>query len=338
MTHMPDGYHFNAMQVNNIYKETDEVYTLELYCPDIYSYRPGQYAFVKINGSETILRAYTLSSSPGVSPFIALTIRRIENGIGSNWLTQQVKKGDTLWLSNVQGNFTSDRLMTNRCLMLAAGCGITPIMSMTRWLLINKPDAHITVIYHVKISKDIIFATEWQNLAKTYRSQLNLIIVTTQEKQDSMPFGRLSAEQLRHLVPDFENCTVMTCGPLEYMDRVQQTCDTLDIDSELFHKEQFHAVSESQMQIPSSSFADITLKHLNKQFSVPVGTTLLYALEQQQVPVIAACRTGICGSCKTKVISGRYTTTSKETLTDDEITAGYVLACSCQIESDLIIG
>ncbi len=93
---MPTALCPNRMQVHSIHQETPEVWTLNLINHDFYRYKPGQFALVSINNSDETMRAYTLSSSPGLSPFVSLTVRRIDNGVGSTWLTSQVKPGDYL--------------------------------------------------------------------------------------------------------------------------------------------------------------------------------------------------------------------------------------------------
>lgn len=97
-------------------------------------------ALVSVRHSADTLRAYTLSSTPGVSEYITLTVRRIDDGAGSQWLTRDVKRGDYIWLSDAQGEFTCDDKADDKFLLLAAGCGVTPIMSMRRWLA-KKPPA-----------------------------------------------------------------------------------------------------------------------------------------------------------------------------------------------------
>lgn len=84
-----------------------DVWTINLINHDFYTYDPGQFALVSIENSGDTLRAYTLSSSPGLSPFITITVRRLDNGMGSNWLTQSVKPGDYLWLSDAQGSLVA---------------------------------------------------------------------------------------------------------------------------------------------------------------------------------------------------------------------------------------
>ena len=127
------------MQVHHIHQETPDVWTLSLLCHDYYPYRAGQYALVSVRHSAETLRAYTLSSTPGVSEYITLTVRRIDEGAGSQWLTREVKRGAYLWLSDAMGEFTCDDKAEDKFLLLAAGCGVTPIMSIVAgWRSIDR--------------------------------------------------------------------------------------------------------------------------------------------------------------------------------------------------------
>lgn len=108
------------MQVHHITQETPDVWTISLICHDYYPYRAGQYALVSVRNSAETLRAYTISSTPGVSEYITLTVRRIDDGVGSQWLTRDVKRGDYLWLSNAMGEFTCDDKAEDKFLLLAA--------------------------------------------------------------------------------------------------------------------------------------------------------------------------------------------------------------------------
>ncbi|MDU2786059.1 MAG: 2Fe-2S iron-sulfur cluster-binding protein, partial [Enterobacter sp.] len=142
--------------------------------------------------------------------------------------------------------------------------------------------------------------------------------------------GRLSRELLQS-VPDIANRTVMTCGPAPYMDIVEKEVKALGVTR--FFKEQFFTpVAEA-----ATSGIQFTKLQPAQTFFGRVGTTLLEALESNNVPVAAACRAGVCGCCKTKVVSGEYTVTSTMTLSDAEIAEGYVLACSCHPQGDLVL-
>ncbi|MDC0725738.1 NADH oxidoreductase [Phytobacter diazotrophicus] len=310
------------MQVHHIQQETPDVWTLSLLCHDYYPYRAGQYALVSIRNSAEQMRAYTISSTPGVSEYITLTIRRLDGGLGSKWLTRDVKRGDYLWLSDAQGEFTCDNKASDKLLLLAAGCGVTPIMSMRRWLAKYRPQVDVQVIFSVRSPQDVIFADEWKNYPVT--------LVAENNATAGFLAGRLTQEILRS-VPDLAARTVMTCGPAPYMDQVEKDVKALGV-TQFFNEKFFIPVAEA-----ATSGLTFTKLQPAKTFYGPVGTTLLEAFESNKVPVNAACRAGVCGSCKTKVVSGKYSVTSTMTLTPQEIAEGYVLACSCHPESDLVL-
>ncbi|WP_308568872.1 NADH oxidoreductase [uncultured Providencia sp.] len=328
---MPSSLCPNRMQVHSIIQETSDVWTINLINHDFYTYSPGQYALVSIKNSDDVMRAYTLSSSPGQSRFISITVRRLDDGEGSNWLTRSVKEGDYLWLSEAQGEFTCANLQNSQYLMLAAGCGVTPIMSMTRWLMVIRPNSHVKVLFNVRDDKQVIFAEEWQKLVRLYPERLQLCVMAETPDNGDIAQGRLTEDKLKALVPDINSRIVMTCGPVPYMKNAQQFAANLGVPAEHFFMERFSTEPEV---VDSEDILTLKIRQRLVDFKVPVGTSLLSALEQNKQPVIAACRAGVCGSCKTKVLSGNYTTTSTMTLTEAEIAEGYVLACSCQLQGD----
>lgn len=310
------------MQVHHIHQETSDVWTLSLINHDFYPYKAGQYALVSIRDSDETLRAYTISSTPGLSPFVTLTIRRIENGIGSQWLTQDVKPGDYLWLSEGQGEFTCKNLTTDHYLLMAAGCGVTPIMSMRRWLAKHRPQADVQVIYNVRTPEDVIFADEWRDYPVT--------LVAENNATHGFISGRITREILA-CVPDITSRTVMTCGPAPYMQWVEKEVQALGVSA--FYAEKFFTPVAAPVE---SGLKFTTLKPL-REFYAPMGSSLLAAMESNKVQVNAACRAGVCGSCKTKVESGDYIVSSTMTLTDAEVANGYVLACCCHPQGDLVL-
>lgn len=324
----------NLMQVHSLQQETADVWTLNLINNDFYPYQPGQFALVSIRNSEDTLRAYTLSSSPGVSRFISISVRCLPDGLGSNWLTQEVKPGHQLWLSDAQGEFSCVQHPSDRYLMLAAGCGVTPIISMCRWLVVNRPQCDLRVIFNVRTPADVIFAKQWQQLSDQH-PQLQLTLMAEQDAQPGFLAGRISEQALLQAAPDIAARTVMTCGPAPYMQQVEQLCQQLGVPPAQFHQEQFHTSAELEHEQGEQLI--LRIGQPLREFRVPVGSTLLAALESHQLPVLAACRAGVCGSCKTRIIDGNYTTTSTMTLSPAEIEQGYVLACSCQLQGDVTL-
>lgn len=315
------------MQVHHVQQETPDVWTLALINHDFYRWQAGQFALVKIGNSDE-MRAYTLSSTPGQSEFITLTVRQIEQGKGSGWLTRDVRPGNDIWLSDPQGDFSCQRHPASHYLFLAAGCGITPIMSMCRWLHAQRPACSVQLVYSVRSPQDVIFADELSAM----QPWLTLTIIAENSATQAMLSGRLDRTRLAALVPDIHQHTLMICGPEAYMDSVRQ--DAQALGAEKIFTEQFTPVNEvakeetqftlrSPMRLQGGTF--------------PSGWSLLSAMEHHKLPVAAACRSGVCGCCKTRVKEGHYQTRSQQTLSDTEITQGYVLACSCYPESDIVL-
>lgn len=311
----------HRMQVHHIIQETPDVYTLALICHDFYPYKPGQYALVSIGNSPDTVRAYSLSSTPGISPFLSLTIRRIENGTGSQWLTREVHIGDELWLSEALGEFTCADKPAHHWLLVAGGCGVTPVMSMYRWLQAKRPGDDVQVIYCARSAQDIIFAREWETRPAT--------LVVEQGARAGMLSGRLTAEMVNS-IPNVAGRTVMTCGPAPFMAQVETLAR--EAGATEIHKEVFFVPPVNQAGSGKLTF---TTHSPLKNFQALAGLSLLEVLEQNQVAVNSACRAGVCGCCKTRITKGKYQVSSTATLTAQEIAEGYVLACACQPQSDL---
>ena len=320
------------MQVHHVQQETPDVWTIALINHDFYRWQAGQYALVRLENSDDV-RAYSLSSTPGQSEFITLTVRYITHGKASEWLTQRLKPGDTIWLSDPLGNFSCEQHVATHYLFLAAGCGITPIMSMCRWLHQQRPTCHVQLIYSVRSANDVIFARELSEM----QPWLHLTIFAEHQPAAGMLAGRLDDEQLAQHVPDMANRTVMICGPQPYMDAMQQAAIVLGAKNVL--TEQFGTASSAPPPATEKTAAMLTLSGatLTQPASFPAGWSLLEAMEKNHVPVNAVCRAGVCGCCKTQIADGEYTSTSTLTLTEKEIAQGYVLACSCHPQSHIVL-
>lgn len=321
------------MQVHHLHQETPDVWTIALINHDFYRWQAGQYALVSIAGSDEV-RAYTLSSTPGQSALITLTLRHINKGKGSGWLTQQLKPGDHLWLSDPQGDFSCERHPDGNYLFLAAGCGITPVMSMCRWLRQHRPECSVRLIYSVRSANDVIFAGELASM----QPWLKLTVVAENQPDAGMLAGRLDRVQLAALAPDIADSTVMICGPQPYM--VLMENDAAVLGARQIHTEQFTPVAAAPHAEPSQEVkTTLTIGSplLSPAAPFPAGWSLLAAMEAHHLPVTAVCRAGVCGCCKTRVASGDYSTSSTLTLTEEEIAQGYVLACSCQPQSNIVL-
>lgn len=326
----------NELQVHSIIKEAPGVTTLNFIAQDFYPYEAGQYALVSIKNTPHITRAYSLSSTPGESRFVSITVREIEGGVGSSWLNNNVKVGDQVWFSNPMGEFTCQQIWADNYLLVGAGSGVTPIMSMTRWLLKNRPEANVSVIHSVHSPNDVIFKQEWAELKANY-PHLNIVMNASVDATADFEQGRISKEIVAKAVPNITDYTVMTCGPEAYMNALKQIVLELGGSEDRFFTEAFFNTALAG-EISADKKTTLTINGVSQiKAEVPVGMTLLAALETQEQPVISGCRTGLCGLCKTQVTSGEYEVINTGDLTDEEIAQGYVLACSCRLKKDVSI-
>ena len=326
----------NELQVHSIVKEAPNVTTINFIAQDFYPYQAGQYALVSIKNTPHITRAYSLSSTPGESRFVSITVREIEGGVGSTWLNNDVKVGDQVWFSNPMGEFSCQQVIADNYLLVGAGSGVTPIMSMARWLLANRPEVNVTVIHSVHSPEDVIFKQEWAELKAKY-PKLQLVINASINATEGFASGRISAEIIKNAVPNLANYTVMTCGPEAYMNALKEIVLSLGGTEDRFFTEAFFNTALAG-EISSDKKTSLTINGISQiKAEVPVGMTLLAALEAQEQPVVSGCRTGLCGLCKTKVTGGEYEVVNTGDLTDEEIAQGYVLACSCRVKENVSV-
>ncbi|MDG2957280.1 NADH oxidoreductase [Exercitatus varius] len=326
----------NELQVYSIVREAPKVKTINFIAQDFYPYQAGQYALVSIRNTPHITRAYSLSSTPGESRFVSITVREIDGGVGSGWLNNEVKVGDQVWFSNPMGDFSCQKVIADNYLLVGAGSGVTPIMSMTRWLLKNRPEANISVIHSVHSPEDVIFKSEWAQL-KADNPRLNLILNASVNATTGFESGRINKEILSKAVPNLADYTVMTCGPQAYMDALKTMILELGGSPQRFFTEAFFNTALAG-EISSDKKTTLTVSGAKPlKAEVPVGMTLLAALEAQEQPVVSGCRTGLCGLCKTKVTGGEYEVVSNGDLTEQEIAQGYVLACSCRVKENVSV-
>lgn len=321
--------------------------------PMKFDYKPGQFmTFVlEING-EQVCRSYTLSSSPSRPYSLMVTIKRVEGGLVSNYLIENLIPGQSIRVLPPTGQFNLIDIPAQKYLFLSAGCGITPMYSMSRYLTDTQINADIAFVHSARSEADIIFKSSLDTMASrfntfklSYALETGTETVTSHSPMISFDFGRLTAKMLQTAVPDFADRTIYLCGPEPYMKAVKALLDELSFDMRQLHHESFATASiAARSQLMQDESSDKT--NANRQevaFTLSIGErstrlkpgqSLLEGIEAEGLPIIAACRSGVCGACKCQVLAGETVSTSVMTLTAAEIEAGFVLACSTTLTSD----
>ncbi|PKG57210.1 hybrid-cluster NAD(P)-dependent oxidoreductase [Shewanella sp. Choline-02u-19] len=317
--------------------------------PVKFHFKPGQFLtlLLEIDG-EKIGRSYTISSSPSRPFSVVLTIKQIDGGKVSNYLANNLDIGHVVRALGPDGAFNLIDIEAENYLFLSAGCGITPMYSMSRWLADTQISPDVCFLHSAKSTQDLIFKDSLEQIAERSRQfKLNYIL----ENVDAEPCahvdalaGRLSADNLQRLVPDFQSRTVFVCGPEQYMAAVKALLESLNFNMAQFHQESFGSfkgdlgeLAAAKESTSSDDASGFMLRVGDRTRSLTSGQTILDGVEAEGLPIIAACRSGVCGACKCKVVEGETESSSQMSLTSDEIAQGYVLACSTKLKSNVTL-
>ena len=320
-------------------EETHDAATFEFEAinKDLFQYKAGQFLTFEVEiAGEKEYRAYSLSSSPTAPQTVAVTIKRVKDGKVSNFFLDNIQAGSTLNAMPPAGNFTvEDNKTTNEIILMSAGSGVTPCVSIAQDLLATNPDVIIHFIYNARSESDLILEHVLSDLDDRFENfRLTYVLEELAAKTENKRQGLMNAFYFEILIPDNRGRTIFICGPSPYMDAVEHLAESMGFDMSQFHKESFTPVIEEEL--PPAVQYQLSVPFQNKTFEVSSNKTLLESIEAAGLPIVSACRTGFCGACKCKV-QGDVESTSQETLTAQQLKDGYVLTCSSKPKSDVVV-
>ena len=326
--------------------------------PAYFKFLPGQFITLELEiDGKTINRCYTISSSPTRPHTISITVKRQPNGIVSNWLHDYLKVGSKISVLGVAGEFSCTLSTAKQYLFLSGGSGITPLMSMARAFHDLAEDADIAFIHSARTPADIIFR---QELDLMQFNQPHFKAAYICEKADAnwtMPTGYLSLDILKQFAPDFLKREVFTCGPAPYMAAVRALLAAAGFNMQHYHEESF-TFDELPSEVHSGVIAKESLakESLAKEAHTKNGVNFKVQLTKSGVTIDCApnqfvleagvaaglrlpssCRKGLCGTCKTKLISGRVDMKHGGGIRQREIDQGLFLPCCSKPLSDLVM-
>lgn len=327
------------MRCTDKWLETEDTVSIKLEAADgnhlhFSGFKPGQFVSLgfELNG-KTEFRAYSIASMPGDN-HLKLTIKRVDGGLVSNHIINNFTINDTVEVLAPTGPFNSvDCAPKKKVALLSAGCGITPVMSMATTWLRDNTEVDITFIHMAKSADKTIYFDQLESMAAAH-ANFTLKLLLKDNTGTRHPQGRLNQEWLAELCPDLADRTVYLCGPTAFMQDMETNALALGVAVDQFHQESFTPI-EAHNENESSGVVQFEVPAFGVATEVAKGATLADVLEENGVPIIIACRSGMCGSCKCKVTKGEVSRTSTETLTEEDIANGYTLACSSQIQSDV---
>ncbi|MBY8863769.1 phenylacetate-CoA oxygenase/reductase subunit PaaK [Nocardia sp. CA2R105] len=303
-----------------------------------FAFLPGQSLTLRriVDGVE-YRRSYSICAPVGQSPRVG--VRTVSGGLFSTWLVENVTAGDRIDVQGPSGTFIADPAVAGRQLLIAAGSGITPMLSIAGSVLAN-PDSEVVLLYGNRKVRSVMFAEEIADLKDLYGARFEVIHVLSREPRDVELFtGRLDAERLRAIlgsvVPIGDIDHAWLCGPYGMVTDAQAVLGEFGLGADCVHHELFfvetdpptpQAHREPGVDGPTSSVT-ITLDGRSTTGRLPRDTTILDAAEQIRSDLPFACKGGVCGTCRARVTCGEVDMRRNYALEDAEVAAGFVLTC-----------
>ncbi|WP_156802237.1 hybrid-cluster NAD(P)-dependent oxidoreductase [Leeia oryzae] len=322
--------------------ETHDVKTFTFSTIDYekFYFEPGQFLTLELDmEGEKVSRCYTISSPPTKPHTIAITVKRVPGGRVSNWLHDHLQPNSLLTAFDPAGAFTPVGHRTAKMLFLSAGSGITPVMSMARTYADLGIHQDIVFVHNARSPDDIIFHQELTRLAGE-NPHFRLVTLCDNVSNNSAYqglTGRLDAQVLQKNIPDFTEREVFVCGPAGYMDYVKKLLLEHGFPEAHYHQESFSL--ESAVPTEAAISGDICVVELIKSgrvIKVNQAENLMASLKAQGVPVPSSCGQGVCGTCKTRVVSGQVEMKHQGGIRQREIDKGYCLLCCSKPSGQLV--
>jgi ferredoxin-NADP reductase len=347
------------LRISRIFDEAVNVKTFRLMDPlggDIpFNFQPGQYLTATVlPEGKPVKRSYTIASSPSERVYVDLTIKREERGVESRHFHDHVQTGDLLDFSGPFGAFVFTGRECKCLVFIAAGVGITPLMSVTRYLTDGSWPGDIYLIYSCHSPQDLIFKEELDFRSRRHPNLHVVVTVTNAEGTDwKGPTGRITKELISQAVPNITSRRVHICGPTAMMDATKSFLSELGVPKEQIKTEAFApAIGKTEPEgNPADTFtaapaaassADRTTGNVlfstsGKSAPLPPQKTVLEASEDIGVNIPFECRVGTCGECKVKLISGQVTMAIQESLTPEDNAGGIILACQAKSTGNITV-
>lgn len=340
-----------SLRVSNVFVETPAIKTFRLVNPAggaiPFSFIPGQFLTLAVaHAGKTIKRSYTIASSAAQRDCVEITVKREDLGVVSGYLHDRIAPGDLLQISAPQGRFTFSGSEAESIVLIGAGVGVTPLMSVIRSLTDRGWNRDIFLLFACRTSGDFVFRDELERLQ---RRHANLHVVATMTRSDGTvwmgPKGRLTKELVAQSVPGIAARRVHVCGPPAMMDATRAMLLELGVRGDQIRTEAFgpaekkesrrFTVQTAMVEAPPETTPVVSFSISGKAAPLPADTSVLEAAEHVGVSIDNSCRAGTCGLCKVRLLRGAVTMAVEDALSPEEKSGGIILACQAKAKTNI---
>lgn len=335
------------LKIANIIYETEYAYSYVLEELNGYTidYKAGQFlALIFTINNREVRRSYSISSAPGVDKQLQITVKRVHNGEISRLLMDYYKIGDQLKATAPSGMFVlEEKTYENKdVIMLAAGSGITPIISLIKELLYKKNANAVVLIYQNRSEAETIFGKEIQNLSRQFPGKFTCIDFRSADHEEYY-YRRLNNEKLEYLIPGYlkhnrGDANFYICGPESFMRMCQFTITLMGFKKEQIKKE--HFVIDKPPAPPligNPQPCKVSLLEQNIVFESTYPKTILQSALDNGIALPYSCRGGRCSTCVAKCVSGEVLMTMNDVLTEKDLQSGLILTCVGYAVTDITL-
>ncbi|MFD0683475.1 1,2-phenylacetyl-CoA epoxidase subunit PaaE [Actinomadura fibrosa] len=333
---------FHTLTVAAVDRLCDDAAAITFAVPDglrdTFAFRAGQSLTLRrVIGGREERRSYSICAPAGAAPRIG--VREIPDGLFSSWLVREVVPGTRIDVQAPSGSWQADPEGGERHLCIAAGSGITPMLSVASTVLTH-PRAQVSLLYGNRTSRTVMFTEELGDLKNRYGPRLQTVHVLSREPREVELFsGRLDAGRLRRLltglVPVEVFDHVWVCGPLRMVEDARTVLTDLGVPADRVHVELFYVDAPPpeprrvEDGLPSGATTELTtiLDGLRTTTTVSRAATILDGAQAARADLPFACKGGVCGTCRAAVREGEADMRRNYALEPSEVAAGFVLTC-----------
>lgn len=332
------------LKCSDIIRETADVKTFKFTSSEasLKIFQPGQFIRIhcKIDGIDQA-RCYTLSSCPTTDNQLEIVVKAVTGGKVSNWLLDHFNIGDTLQVTPPNGRFFFSQENRKKLLLLSAGSGITPMLSIAKHIAHQGLNYDIIFHHSTRSANDLIQANQLDQLAQRLKN-FKLTYNFTREPSPSQSSikalrGRFSADMLNQICEDVSDRDTFVCGPTGFMSATKALLINAGLPSEQYFEESFALDPLLEDDTQSAQHYQIEFQYSAQQVTINGNQTVLDAVQQAGIELDISCTSGACGSCNSYLIDGEIHAPQAQAITSKDRANGEFLPCCSFARSNLVI-